>query len=230
MINPQKICIIMCVNNPLYLEECFLYLNRLIIPDGFEVDILTISDAKSMTSGYNEGLNASDAKYKIYMHQDVFITDIYFLQELIDIFSLDASIGMVGIVGAYQMASSGIMWQAPREYSLYSHKNLNISLCFQYTKPTFENLSKVEVVDGLLIATQYDLPWREDLFTGWDFYDASQSMEFKRAGYSIVVPVFNKPLCVHDDGLILNLSNYDDYRKIFLAEYKKDLSITSDTK
>lgn len=227
MPNSQKICFIICTNNPIYLEECFLYLNRLIIPDGFEVDILTISDANSMTSGYNEGMNASDAKYKIYMHQDVFITDLYFLQELIDIFTFDKNIGMIGIVGAYKMASDGVMWHTAREYSLYSNTNKNIDACSQYTKPTQENLAKVEVVDGLLIATQYDLPWREDLFTGWDFYDASQSMEFNRAGYSIVVPAFQKPLCVHDDGYILNLTNYDDNRKIFLAEYEKELSIYS---
>ena len=30
---------------------------------------------------------------------------------------------------------------------------------------------EVEGVDGLLMATQYDIPWREDLFDGWDFYD-----------------------------------------------------------
>ncbi len=225
MTNNKKICFIICVNNQMYLDECFRYLNRLIIPEGFEIDILTITDAKSMTSGYNEGMNASDAKYKIYMHQDVFITDLYFLQELIDIFAFDKNIGMIGIVGAYKMASDGVMWHTNREFSLYSPTNKDLSSLSQYTKPSQENLAKVEVVDGLLIATQYDLPWREDLFTGWDFYDASQSMEFNRAGYSIVVPIFKKPLCVHDDGYILNLSNYDDYRKIFLSEYKHDLLI-----
>ncbi len=27
----------------------------------------------------------------------------------------------------------------------------------------------VECIDGLLMATQYDVPWREDLFDGFDF-------------------------------------------------------------
>ena len=27
------------------------------------------------------------------------------------------------------------------------------------------------VLDGLLMVTQYDLPWREDLFQGWDLYN-----------------------------------------------------------
>ena len=85
MLNENKICFIVCVNNYRCWEECLLYLERLVIPENYDVDIITIEDAKSITSGYNEGMEASDAKYKIYLHQDVFITDIYFLQEMLDI-------------------------------------------------------------------------------------------------------------------------------------------------
>ena len=51
--------------------------------------------------------------------------------------------------------------------------------------------TEVEAVDGLFIATQYDVKWREDIFDGWDFYDISQSEEFHRAGYKVVVPYIN---------------------------------------
>ncbi len=37
---------------------------------------------------------------------------------------------------------------------------------------------QVRVIDGLIMVTQYDLPWREDLFLGWHFYDVSQCLEF----------------------------------------------------
>ena len=69
------------------------------------------------------------------------------------------------------------------------------------------------------IATQYDIMWREDLFTGWDFYDVSQGEEFRRNGYKVVVPYMDKSWCIHDDGF-LNLSRYDEFRDIFLKEYK----------
>lgn len=39
----------------------------------------------------------------------------------------------------------------------------------------------VDAVDGLLMMTQYDLPWRDDLFSDFDFYDVSQAFEFRRA-------------------------------------------------
>ncbi len=76
-----------------------------------------------------------------------------------------------------------------------------------------------EAVDGFLMATQYDIPWREDVFNGWDYYDASQSFEFRKAGYSVVVPHQDPPWCLHDDGW-LNLTNYFNNRLIFKSEYK----------
>ncbi len=56
------------------------------------------------------------------------------------------------------------------------------------------------MIDGMLMATQYDLPWREDLFMRWDSYDASQSQEFIRHGYQVVVPAMDHPWCLHDCG------------------------------
>lgn len=216
----NKICFIICVNNQRYLEESLLYLNRLIVPEGYEVDILTIEGAKSMTSGYNEGMQASDAKYKIYMHQDVFITDIYFLQEMLDIFAIDPKIGMIGMVGTGHLPEDGVMWNADRAFAVYCKHNLKIENCDTYRKPTGDDIAVVQVVDGLMMVTQYDIPWREDVFTDWDFYDASQSLEFIKAGYYVVVPQLDKPMCVHDDGYILKLENYEDNRLKFLKEYE----------
>ena len=78
--NEHKFAFIICANNEIYLEECLHYLNQLLIPVGYETELLTIYDAKCMTAGYNEGMAATDAKYKIYMHQDVLSpTAIFYL-------------------------------------------------------------------------------------------------------------------------------------------------------
>ena len=76
----------MCVNDDLYANEAMYFINNLKVPRGFTVEVLTITDAKSMTAGYNEGMKSSDAKYKVYMHQDVFIVDKFFIHKLIKIF------------------------------------------------------------------------------------------------------------------------------------------------
>ena len=36
--------------------------------------------------------------------------------------------------------------------------------------------------------TAYDLRWDEETLTGWDFYDAFQSINFLENGYRIAVP------------------------------------------
>ena len=217
--NDKKICFIMCVNNADFMNECFLYLERLFIPDGYEIETLSIEKAESMCSGYNEGMSASDAKYKIYLHQDTFIVDRYFLYEMLDIFKSDDKIGMMGIVGAPSIPESGCMWDGKRVWSLYAKGLVNNAGCNTYYSPDQYKVTDVEAIDGLLMATQYDVRWRDDVFTEFDFYDASQSMEFIKSGYKVVVPEMDKPMCVHDDGVILSMMNYERNRLKYLEEY-----------
>lgn len=217
--NNRKICVIICSNNRMYLEECTLYLNRLIVPEGYELNLLVIEDATSMCAGYNEAMGATDAAIKIYMHQDTFITDIHFLQEIVDIFKLDRNIGMIGIAGVPRMPEDGVMWHAERVFAQYYRDNCDIAKCTEYISVMPQMLRDVDAVDGFLMVTSVDIPWRQDIFDGWDFYDASMSYEMRAKGYRVVVPVLGKPVCVHDDGMILNLDSYDKYRERFLKEY-----------
>lgn len=215
--NNKKICFIICVNNKQYLSECQYYINNLIVPQGYEIDCITVWDAPSMTSGYNAAMKASEAKYKIYIHQDVFLVKKDFLFELLELFEND-EIGMVGMIGSEKLPSDGCMWNGIRVGTIYSSNVYKA----QQLKFLFGNGCKykeVEAIDGLLMATQYDLDWREDLFKGWDFYDVSQSAEFIKNGYQVVVPNLKEPWCLHDDGF-LDLDNYDESRKIYLREYK----------
>lgn len=214
----KKICFIMCVNDYQYMNEAIYYINRLHVPDDCTVEILSVEDAVSMTSGYNEGMTASDAKYKIYLHQDVFIINQNFIYEILDIFA-DSTIGMIGMVGSPEMPENGIMWDGPRVGRIYSS---NVCSMSDFALPMHEKYMDVEAADGLLLATQYDIPWREDLFDKWDFYDVSQGYEFRRRGYRVVVPYMEVPWCIHDDGF-MDLSNYYIQRKKFLDEYKKEM-------
>lgn len=214
--NAQKICFISCVNNEKYEEEEKKYIESLIVPEGYEIEICFIKNAKSMAAGYNTGMQKSDAKYKIYLHQDVFIVNPYFIQDMLAVFR-NEEIGMLGMVGTRKLPESAIMWDGPRIGKLYA------SIIYESRESIIGEVDgpweSVEAVDGLLMATQYDVWWREDLFQGWDFYDISQSQEFIRKGYKVVVPNQKEPWCIHDDGFY-NLKNYYHYRKIFKQEYK----------
>ena len=221
-IDENKICFIICTNNEIYLEECIFYIGQLDIPQKYSIDVISITEADSMTSGYNEGIKATNAKYKVYLHQDVFIIYKGFIKAILDIFASDASIGMIGMVGVRKMPSSGVMWYEKREGALYGVTALKQGYgTYEYSLN--DGLYEVDAIDGLMVITNRDIEWREDIFEGWDFYDVSQSFEFKRAGYKIVVPEQLCPWCMHDYG-IMNFSNYNKYRKKCREEYSEFFS------
>ena len=169
--NDRKVCFICCTNDRMYEKECRLYLERLSIPEEMETEIKMVYDAASLTSGYNQAMRESDAKYKVYLHQDVFVLNQNFIADMLSVFA-DEQVGMMGVVGCLELPKSGIVYVSWDKGRL---KTNNTS--FKAFEMAFkdddedEEVSIVSAVDGLLIATQYDLPWREDLFDGWDFYD-----------------------------------------------------------
>jgi len=84
--NDKKVCFIICSNNELYLKECLFWINRLQIPEGYVTEQIVITDAKSMTEGYNRAMLRSDAKYKVYLHQDTFIVNPDFVPDMLAVF------------------------------------------------------------------------------------------------------------------------------------------------
>ena len=93
--NQNKIAFIICTNNQLYFNECQYYIHNLILPEGMELDVIGITEAPSMCAGYNAGMQSSDAKYKVYLHQDVFIREPKFIIYLLERFQKDKQIGMI---------------------------------------------------------------------------------------------------------------------------------------
>lgn len=217
----QQFCFIICYNNSAFLNECLLYIRRLIIPEGYTIDVITISEAESMTEGYQAGMKASSAKYKIYLHQDVFILNNNFLSDTLQLFLKNPTVGMLGMVGTKKLPKSAVMWDSKNRVGALRSCTLNtIDDFFDIPINTADgHLETVMAVDGLLMMTQYDVDWRQDLFHGWDFYDISQSFEFRRAGYQVAVPYQKTPWVLHDCGF-LNLSDYNKARDIFAIEYQ----------
>lgn len=209
------------------LSECVEYISRLYVPEGFEIDLLTVNDAKSMTSGYNEAMKASDARYKVYLHQDVFIINRNLIKDILSIFNSDKSIGLIGMVGYKTINKDAVMWFEERfgctqAISTGAYKDISFE---NYEYHLEEGYEQVFLSDGLMLITSEDIPWDEELCDGWDFYDAVQCMGFIEAGKKVVVPNQRIPWFVHDDGVYLSLRNYNKYRLRFMEKYKKYLGM-----
>lgn len=197
-IEENKICFIACVNDERLYEESVLYLEQLAVPTCMKVELIAVRGAESMTAGYQEAMEASNAKYKIYIHQDVFIVNRNILFYLTDAFKKNKDIGMIGVVGAGALAiERPIWWESPLRYGKgYSKKSTEEAQLDVFGEFAGDFVS-AQAVDGIFIATQYDLPWRKDLFKDWHFYDISQTQEFVRHGYKTVIINQQEPWLVH---------------------------------
>lgn len=221
--NNKKICFIMCTNDEQYENEAFHFISKLNIPAGYSIDTISVKNATSLTSGYNEGMMASDAKYKVYLHQDVMIICPDFISNILHIFE-DQSIGLIGMVGTPHLPENLIPWWSERLGSIYtSNIGATSTIKLDQSVPPTQLYAEVDAIDGLLMVTQYDIKWRDDLFDKWDFYDISQSFEFRKNGYKVVVPYMESPWCIHDDGFV-NLKNYYGERRKAVREYSSKIS------
>lgn len=212
----RKIAFIACVNDEAEWQECRHYLSLLEIPAGMEAEIIAVWDAQSMAGGYQEGMESSDAKYKVYLHQDTFIINRNFPADMLAVFAADSQIGMLGCVGSRKAEGLSVVnvWNAGKVFHSFN------PLLLDYAEDA-EGHVEVMAADGLLLATQYDVDWRTDLFSGWHFYDLSQAMEMRRAGKTVVVPFQQTPWCYHDCKMV-QMESYCDNISIFLKEYSAE--------
>ena len=173
----NKVCFITCVSDENLYQEAVLYLQHITVPEGIEIEFIPVYNARSMAGGYNQAIRMTNAKYKVYLHQDVLVIYKEYITVIINIFSKNSQVGMIGIMGCECLPASSIWWQGDTLYGAVLHAPEPEYAVLSAGAEIKSNFLSVEAVDGLLLATQYDLFWREDLFDGWHFYDISQSLD-----------------------------------------------------
>ncbi|MCM1082969.1 MAG: glycosyltransferase [Clostridium sp.] len=210
--NDKQFAFIICTDNDQYYQECTRYIQELVIPQGYTIDIITITDTVSISEAYNAGMEASNATYKIYMHQSTFILNQTFLTEILNIFK-NPKIGMIGMTGTnnLQITTAGNMtfdvgntfyFDGRRVDQLYNHINDDIYI-------------KAKAIDNFCIITQYDIPWKQPYKNDCTYYSIIHSLDMARAGYDVVCPIQEIPWCYNDCGSsVLNIS-IADLRGIF---------------
>ncbi len=197
--NVNQIAFIICADNEQYYNECVRYINELEVPEHFTTDIICIQEADSMVQGYRAGMQASDAKYKVYLRQDVFILNRNFIPDLLNIFKKDEKIGLIGMAGCSKLPENADCMECWDVGSMEVFDGRTLADDFKLRQPEKEYES-VMAVQGTIMITQYDIGWQEvleDVLDGWDFYDIALSLEMKKQGYLAVVPKQSMPWCYH---------------------------------
>ena len=217
LLQNNKMDFIICSNDDDLLNETVWYINRLKVPQGVSIDIVSIKDAPSMCSGYNAAMHSSNAKYKVYLHHDVYILNLNFIQDVINIFDSHKNLGLLGVIGGKQIPHNGSAWDH-WDVGCTTAVDSKKRMMFRLEQSDTDSITEVEAIDGMIMITSADINWREDVFDGFDFYDISQSIEFSNRGYMVGVATQQNPWCLHDCGMS-KLINYDNYREKFCALY-----------
>ncbi len=176
------------INEDSYQEQ-IRYLQELDIPNNYEVSILSVDLADttiSIANIYQNAMKIHPAKYKVYLKPGTVIINRTFLDDIMKIFHRDEKIGMVGMLGTKQLSTTGMLSLSSNIYGkllLTNGKQIN-------GENIQRSIEEVMTVSNVVIATQYDLKWRTDIFDegGYDFVIESQCIEFSRNGYKVVVP------------------------------------------
>ncbi len=213
----MRVDFIICNNSDLWLSECEKYIENLIVPDDVEVSVLGITEVSGMAEGYEQGRNASTADYKVYLHQDVFIVNRHFIEDIDAVFRIDDRIGIIGMLGNDEVRDQRLSWDKWK-YGKVIAGNGREQMLVEYGEIRGQ-YHAVDCLDGMVLVTRYDIPWREDIFTDWHFYDRSICLEYKRRGYICVVPRQEMPWCVHACG-VGGLAGWSDSLRVYLDEYR----------
>lgn len=209
-LDPAKVIFITCINDETLYAECRKYLEALEIPNGISVEIKEIRGAKGLASAYNQVIRESNAKYKVYLHQDTFIYNRQLIADLISFFHKNPEVGMVGQVGGSKLPRGGI-WFENGLYSfgkIWEYRRPGLRIPFLKTwdqrkiriirfRPVRRPYQPVLVIDGLFMVTQFDIPWREDLYDSFLYYEGPQSLEYIKRGYLVAIPYQKSPWVMH---------------------------------
>ena len=122
------------------------------------IDALDIPNGYADT--YQRAMEASDAKYKIYLAPGSILIRLNFFEEMLRLFETDSSVGIIGLVGTPQLSTTGELARSP----FIKGKVLYTDDTSFHGEPIEGEMEDVMAVSGCLIATQYDIPWRSDLF------------------------------------------------------------------
>ena len=211
----KKIAVIIYVQDEDDYKICAESLRELSCPAGYSLEAIPVVKATSRGVAYQAGMEKNNAKYKVYIDSAAWIVSERLLTEMVDIFSQHPEIGILGLSGTEIIPPNAPFWVSPARLGKWSDKDGTEHEFGAFDEPFRE----VQALDMYFLMTQYDFPWRTDLFNDDLFLCASQSIEFKRQGYKACV--------VKQEGTWLAYAKSDVNASLsanehFLNEYSKD--------
>ena len=219
--NEKGIAILVWKRNEEHYANCIEGLRQLQYPAGYEVQVYTLTEQDTFAKQCNSVLAETDAKYKIYLSDEMRITAPTFVQDMLNIFA-DGSIGIVGVLGSREMPLSANVMEAPNKYgSVLIPVNAGFEKLTYNTQTDGGTIDVCAILPSLFI-TQYDLPWDSE-YTGQYYAVQAMCRDFTQHGYRIAIPMPRTPYCAYQMADIIFTSGEND-REHFFAVYASHVS------
>jgi glycosyl transferase family 2 len=195
----EGVAFLCCVDDEGKAERLKRSIHALEPCDGIDVEMFTVREQASLGHAYNRLLrDAAGWRYKVYVHQDVVLLNRRLVADLVGLFR-HRTIGLVGVAGCRFLPPSCVWWDGSGLFGRVIEDRGAGPELLDFGDPPGE-CAPVECLDGVFLATQYDVPWDERI-PGFHFYDVAQSTRFLLRGYEVVVPRQADPWVRHDIGV-----------------------------
>ena len=207
----KKIAVLLHKSRERRYEICMESLRNMNWPDGYEAELFVITQDRPYAVQVNEIMTAADAKYKIYINDDLCLVHPQMIEEMLNLFQ-DDSIGMIGILGSTSLPVSGSVMDSPyKSGAVYipSEKDL-AELRFHETSEAAD----VRFLLPSLFATQRDVPW-DEAYEKQYYAVLAYCRGMEESGVRIVVPHQQEIWCTYQEKSIAFDANEADRKTYF---------------
>lgn len=194
----MKVHFIVFYKNQECLDKCLGCLNALKIPENVETDVLGVDEGESITRAYDACMESSDADIKIYIRENIYITDPDFLIRALDLFKNHEEVAMAGIIGGFEKKPGFIDWTVG-SLNIFSDDSRIV-----FENPFNKDFEYVDYLSGQVLMTKKDFPWTTEEEDCDKFFDIYHSRKTTESGAKLAVINFQKPPVLWEYGKAFN--------------------------
>jgi len=225
------ISIIICSKEPSLLQRISANIAKTIGVEHEIIPVLNPHGEYGICKAYNSGASQSRYPFLCFVHEDVSFRTEHWGEIVIKILA-DHSIGLIGVAGnIHKMPTISGWWGVTQDRSTYRRQiiqtsPLNGQTRHEYENPLQETLADVVVLDGVWLCCRteiwQEIPFDEDTFPGFHFYDIDFSLHVQQQ-YRVCV-TFEMILEHYSDGNFTAAWYRDGIR--FLNKWENHLPVS----
>ena len=213
----KRFAFFMRKSNEANYSACLESLQALRLPVGYEAELFALAAEEPYAEQANRAMALSDARFKIYINDDVRPVRSDMLEEILQIFK-DESISVVGFMGSRSLPVDGnVLGVEDKQGAVYVPTGQELST-MRFGEGSGKSVADIRFVLPSFFATQMDLPWDETYETQY-YAVLAQCRRFEEAGRRIVVSLAQDVWCAYQSRNIAFDAEEEDRARFFARHH-----------